>query len=242
MNELIRIDFKGDSATVSARDLYRSLEVKTRFSQWVEQNFKMFKENEDFTSVVGTTLVNNGAVRKLQDYAVTIRMAEHLAMMSKTSKGYEVREYFIQVEKDFNSPEKIMARALKIADRKIIKLEATIEEQKPKVIFANAVSASHTSILVGDFAKLMRQNGLNFGQNRLFSWLRQNGYLINRKGSSWNMPTQKAMDLGLFEIKETTINHSDGHISINKTPKITGKGQLYFADKLLNVDDSKKLS
>lgn len=123
MNELIRIDFKGDSATVSARDLYRSLEVKTRFSQWVEQNFKMFKENEDFTSVVGTTLVNNGAVRELQDYAVSIRMAEHLAMMSKTSKGYEVREYFIQVEKDFNSPEKIMARALKIADSKIISLE-----------------------------------------------------------------------------------------------------------------------
>ncbi len=242
MNELIHIDFRDDSAVVSARDLHRSLEVKTRFSQWVEQNFKMFKENEDFTSVVGTTVVNNGAVRELQDYAVSIRMAEHLAMMSKTSKGHEVREYFIQVEKDFNSPEKIMARALKIADRKIIKLEATIEEQKPKVIFANAVSASHTSILVGDFAKLMRQNGLNFGQNRLFSWLRQNGYLINRKGSSWNMPTQKAMDLGLFEIKETTINHSDGHISINKTPKITGKGQLYFADKLLNVDDSKKLS
>lgn len=234
MNELIHIDFRDDSAVVSARDLHRSLEVKTRFSQWVEQNFKMFKENEDFTSVVGTTVVNNGAVRELQDYAVSIRMAEHLAMMSKTSKGHEVREYFIQVEKDFNSPEKIMARALKIADRKIIKLEATIEEQKPKVIFANAVSASHTSILVGDFAKLMRQNGLNFGQNRLFSWLRQNGYLINRKGSSWNMPTQKAMDLGLFEIKETTINHSDGHISINKTPKITGKGQLYFADKLLN--------
>ena len=242
MNELIHIDFRDDSAVVSARDLHRSLEVKTRFSQWVEQNFKMFKENEDFTSVVGTTVVNNGAVRELQDYAVSIRMAEHLAMMSKTSKGHEVREYFIQVEKDFNSPEKIMARALKIADRKIIKLEATIEEQKPKVIFANTVSASHTSILVGDFAKLMRQNGLNFGQNRLFSWLRQNGYLINRKGSSWNMPTQKAMDLGLFEIKETTINHSDGHISINKTPKITGKGQLYFADKLLNVDDSKKLS
>jgi anti-repressor protein len=242
MNELIRIDFKDDSAVVSARDLHRSLEVKTRFSQWVEQNFKMFKENEDFTSVVGTTLVNNGAVRELQDYAVSIRMAEHLAMMSKTQKGHEVREYFIQVEKDFNSPEKIMARSLKIADRKIIKLEATIEEQKPKVIFANAVSASHTSILVGNFAKLMRQNGLNFGQNRMFAWLRENGYLISRKGNSWNMPTQKAMDLGLFEIKETTINHSDGHISINKTPKITGKGQLYFADKLLNVDDNKKFS
>ncbi|HEL0414864.1 TPA: phage antirepressor KilAC domain-containing protein [Streptococcus equi subsp. zooepidemicus] len=246
MNELINVTLnENQEPVVSARQLYKSLEVKTRFSLWVEQNFKMFRESSDWTSVVTTTEVqNNGGVqlRELQDYAVTIRMAEHLAMMSKTSKGYEVREYFIQVEKDFNSPEKIMARALKIADRKIIKLEATIEEQKPKVIFANAVSASHTSILVGDFAKLMRQNGLNFGQNRLFSWLRQNGYLINRKGSSWNMPTQKAMDLGLFEIKETTINHSDGHISINKTPKITGKGQLYFAEKLLNVDDSKKLS
>ena len=116
-------------------------------------------------------------------------------------------------------------------------LEATIEEQKPKVIFANAVSASHTSILVGEFAKLMRQNGVNMGQNRMFVWLRENGYLINRKGSDKNMPTQKSMELGLFEIKETTINHSDGHISINKTPKITGKGQLYFADKLLSKDD-----
>lgn len=123
MNELIHIDFKDDNAVVSARDLHRSLEVKTRFSQWVEQNFKMFKEGEDFTSVVGTTLVNNGAVRKLQDYAVTIRMAEHLAMMSKTNKGHEIREYFIQVEKDFNSPEKIMARALLMADKKIKLLE-----------------------------------------------------------------------------------------------------------------------
>ena len=135
-----------------------------------------------------------------------------------------------------DNPDFAIATLQKLKEEREAKklLEATIEEQRPKVIFANAVSASHTSILVGDFAKLMRQNGLNFGQNRLFSWLRQNGYLINRKGSSWNMPTQKAMDLGLFEIKETTINHSDGHISINKTPKITGKGQLYFADKLLN--------
>lgn len=241
MNNLINVTLnENQEPVVSARQLYKSLEVKTRFSLWVEQNFKMFRESSDWTSVVTTTEVqNNGGVqlRELQDYAVTIRMAEHLAMMSKTSKGHEVREYFIQVEKDFNSPEKIMARALKIADRKIIKLEATIEEQKPKVIFANAVSASHTSILVGEFAKLMRQNGVDLGQNRMFAWLRENGYLINRKGSDKNMPTQKSMELGLFEIKETTINHADGHISINKTPKITGKGQLYFADKLLSEDD-----
>ena len=124
MNNLINITLnENQEPVVSARQLHKSLEVKTRFSQWAEQNFKMFKENEDFTSVVGTTLVNNGAVRKLQDYAVSIRMAEHLAMMSKTNKGHEVREYFIQVEKDFNSPEKIMARALLMADKKIKLLE-----------------------------------------------------------------------------------------------------------------------
>ena len=201
MNQLITIELKDDNAVVSARQLHKTLEVKTRFSQWVEQNFKMFQEGEDFTSVVGTTVVNNGAVREIQDYAVTLRMAEHLAMMSKTPKGYEVREYFIQVEKDFNSPEKIMARALKIADNKIHKLEAQMEADKPKVLFANAVSASQTSILIGDFAKLLRQNGLEIGQNRLFIWLRENGFLINRKGDSWNMPTQRSMDRGLFEIK-----------------------------------------
>lgn len=137
-----------------------------------------------------------------------------------------------------DNPDFAIATLQKLKEEREAKklLEATIEEQKPKVIFANAVSASHTSILVGEFAKLMRQNGVNMGQNRMFVWLRENGYLINRKGSDKNMPTQKSMELGLFEIKETTINHSDGHISINKTPKITGKGQLYFADKLLSKD------
>lgn len=233
MNQLITIKFKDDNAVVSARQLHKTLEVKTRFSQWVEQNFKMFQEGEDFTSVVGTTVVNNGAVREIQDYAVTLRMAEHLAMMSKTPKGYEVREYFIQVEKDFNSPEKIMARALRIADNKIHKLEAQMEADKPKVLFANAVSASQTSILIGDFAKLLRQNGLEIGQNRLFIWLRENGFLINRKGDSWNMPTQRSMDRGLFEIKERTHHEPNGTIRISKTTKITGKGQVYFMEKLL---------
>lgn len=135
-----------------------------------------------------------------------------------------------------DNPDFAIATLQKLKEEREAKklLEATIEEQKPKVIFADAVSASHTSILVGEFAKLMRQNGVNMGQNRMFVWLRENGYLISRRGSDKNMPTQKSMELGLFEIKETTINHSDGHISINKTPKITGKGQLYFADKLLN--------
>ena len=235
MNKLINVTLnENQEPVVSGRQLHQVLGVKTAYKDWFPRMTEYgFTENEDFSSF----LSNSTGGRPKQDHVLKLDMAKEIAMIQLTDKGKEVRQYFIQVEKDFNSPEKIMARALKIADRKIIKLEATIEEQRPKVIFANAVSASHTSILVGDFAKLMRQNGLNFGQNRMFAWLRENGYLISRKGNSWNMPTQKAMDLGLFEIKETTINHSDGHISINKTPKITGKGQLYFADKLLNNND-----
>lgn len=110
-------------------------------------------------------------------------------------------------------------------------LLSKIETDRPKVIFADAVSASHTSILVGELAKLLNQNGISIGQNRLFDWLRENGYLIKRKGTDYNMPTQYSMDLGLFEVKETSINHSDGHISISKTPKVTGKGQIYFISK-----------
>ncbi|MCO4483264.1 Phage antirepressor protein [Streptococcus infantarius subsp. infantarius] len=235
MNNLINVTLnENQEPVVSGRQLYQVLGVKTPYSMWFDRMVEYgFTENQDFLLNNFVKQTGRGGHNKI-DHVLKLDMAKEIAMIQRTDKGKEVRQYFIQVEKDFNSPEKIMARALKIADRKIIKLEATIEEQKPKVIFANAVSASHTSILVGDFAKLMRQNGLNFGQNRMFAWLRENGYLISRKGNSWNMPTQKAMDLGLFEIKETTINHSDGHISINKTPKITGKGQLYFADKLLN--------
>lgn len=248
MNNLINVTLnENQEPVVSGRQLHQVLGVKTAYKDWFKRMTEYgFTENQDFNPLKFEQVRTEGkreVRREMTDHVLKLDMAKEIAMIQRTDKGKEVRQYFIQVEKDFNSPEKIMARALKIADSKIIKLEATIEEQKPKVIFADAVSASHTSILVGEFAKLMRQNGVNMGQNRMFVWLRENGYLINRKGSDKNMPTQKSMELGLFEIKETTINHSDGHISINKTPKITGKGQLYFADKLLNTDDdSKKLS
>lgn len=127
----------------------------------------------------------------------------------------------------------LMAKALIVAQRQIESKTKQIEEMTPKALFADAVSASKTSILVGDLAKLIRQNGLDIGQNRLFQWLRDNGYLIKAKGMSWNMPTQRSMDLGLFEVKETSITHSDGHISVNKTVKVTGKGQIYFVNKLV---------
>ena len=111
--------------------------------------------------------------------------------------------------------------------------EAQIEADKPKVLFADSVAASHGSILVGELAKLLNQNGIDIGQNRLFNWLRENGYLICRKGTDYNMPTQKSMEMQLFSIKETAITHSDGHVSISKTVKVTGKGQLYFVNKFL---------
>lgn len=137
------------------------------------------------------------------------------------------------IEKVLLNPDTIIkiATQLKEEQEKRKEAERIIEEQRPKVIFADAVSASKTSILVGELAKLLKQNGIDIGQNRLFEWMRENGYLIKRKGTDYNMPTQRSMELGLFEIKETSITHSDGRISISKTPKVTGKGQLYFINK-----------
>ena len=127
----------------------------------------------------------------------------------------------------------VMKRALQIADKRVLALEFQNEEMKPKALFADSVASSHTSILVGELAKILRSNGVNIGANRLFEWLRNNGYLIKRNGSDRNMPTQKSMDLGLFEIKEGTRLHADGSIAVTKTPKVTGKGQIYFVNKFL---------
>lgn len=137
------------------------------------------------------------------------------------------------IEKALTSPDFLIQLATKLKKEQQARLEAEkkLDEQKPKVIFADAVSVSHTSILVGELAKILKQNGVEVGQNRLFERLRTEGYLISRKGTDYNMPTQKSMELGLFEIKETSITHSDGHTTISKTPKVTGKGQIYFINK-----------
>ena len=154
-------------------------------------------------------------------------------MIQRNEKGKQARQYFLQIEKDWNSPEKVMARALQIANDKLLRLEAKVEADAPKVLFADAVSASRAPILVGELAKLLRQNGKEIGQNRLFRWLRENGYLIKRTGSDFNMPTQRSMELGLFSIKETAITHADGTVTVSKTVKVTGKGQQYFVEKFL---------
>ena len=240
MDNLIPVNYDTEEPTVSARDLHKALNIQSRFSRWFENNKRLFVEGEDYNKCTSNTVVNNGAVRELEDYQITMIMAKHLAMMSRTEKGKEVRDYLINLERAWNSPEQVFARALKMADKTIDKLKSDNailiednERMKPKEIFADAVTASDTSILIGELAKILRQNGVQTGQNKLFEWLRNNGYLIKRKGSDWNMPTQKAMDMDLLEIKETVINNPNGSTKISKTTKVTGKGQQYFINKLL---------
>lgn len=140
-----------------------------------------------------------------------------------------------KIEEVLLNPDTIiqLATNLKNEQERNRMLQGQIEQDKPKVLFADAVSTSKSDILIGELAKLLKQNGIDIGQNRLFDWLRDNGYLIKRKGSDWNMPTQRSMEMELFRVKETTITHSDGHISISKTVKVTGKGQVYFINVFL---------
>ncbi len=139
-------------------------------------------------------------------------------------------------EQMLNNPDFMirLLQELKSEQEQRRELERQKKEDAPKVLFADAVKTSRTSILVGELAKILKQNGVETGQTRLFSWLGDNGFLIKRKGSDYNMPTQKAMEAGLFEIKETAVTHADGHVSVNRTPKVTGKGQLYFVERFLS--------
>lgn len=233
MNELIKVDYSTDRPTISARELHEFLEVKTAYKDWFPRMCEYgFAEGQDFCSF----LSESTGGRPAQDAQLTIDMAKEICMLQRNDKGKQARQYFLQLERDWNSPEKVMARALQIADHKIHRLEAEVEANRPKVLFADAVATAKTSILIGELAKLLKQNGVKeMGQNRLFDWMRNNGYLIRRKGTDYNMPTQRSMELGLMEIKETSISHADGHVSVSKTPKITGKGQQYFISKLLDT-------
>lgn len=239
MNELLNVNF--DTQTVSARELHEQLEISKRFSAWFETNSQGFVEGEDFNAAYLKVQGNQyGGEKEIQDYNLTVDMAKHLCLMSRTEKGKQCRQYLLDLEKAWNTPEQVMARALKIANRTIdslkehnTKLIEDCERMKPKEIFADAVSASKTSILIGDLAKLICQNGCRIGQKRLFEWMRANGYLILRKGSDYNMPTQRSMEMGLFEIKESTHLNGDGLNVISKTPKVTGKGQQYFINKFM---------
>lgn len=244
MNELIKVTYDSERPTISGRDLHAALEVKTAYKDWFPRMCEYgFTEGVDYTPLIFEHPQNK---QPFTDHQLTIDMAKEICMLQRSEKGKQFRQYFIEIEKQWNTPEAVMARALQMANRQIeeikshnIKLEAKIEEDKPKVIFAEAVAASKTSILIGELAKLLKQNGVEIGQNRLFEWLRKNGYLISRKGSDYNMPMQRYMEMGLFEIKESTSVNGDGSIKTNKTPKITGKGQAYFINKFLGQANNK---
>lgn len=228
MNELFNVTTNGDKLTLSARELHKELNIAGRFSRWFEQMSEYgFEENVDFTSVRNCTVVNNGAMRELQDYQITLDMAKEIAMLQRNEKGKQIRKKLIELEKAWNSPEKVMARALDIAHKTIANLQIENEEMKPKAFFADAVKASDSSILIGDLAKLIKQNGTDIGQKRLFERMRNDGFLM-KKGASKNMPTQKAMEKGLFEVKERVVSNPDGSTRITRTTKVTGEGQVFF--------------
>ncbi|WP_273752251.1 phage antirepressor KilAC domain-containing protein [Leuconostoc mesenteroides] len=238
MQEIIKINQNEQGEVrVNARELHEALEIKTQFNKWIERMIEYgFTEGIDFWSFLSKT--QNGG-RPSVEYNLTISMAKEVAMLQRNEKGKEVRNYFIQVEDRYkklaNDPSYQMALGLKASQLLLEQKDQIIAEMKPKALFADAVATSHTSVLVGELAKILKQNGVDTGATRLFSWLRDNGYLIRRRGTDYNMPTQKSMELGLFEIKETSIARSNGSVTVSKTPKVTGKGQQYFINKFLQA-------
>ena len=235
MNELIKVTTnENDEQLVNGRELYEFLGVKDNYTDWFKRMIKYgFDENVDFISFSEKSDKPFGGRPQVNHY-VKLDMAKEISMLQRTERGKQACRYFIQLEKFWNSPEMLTKRALEFQQKKIEVLQLENESLKPKALFADAVDASKTSILIGDLAKLIKQNGIDIGQNRLFQWLRDNGYLIARKGESYNMPTQRSLDLGIAEIKERTHNNPDGSIRISRTPKITGKGQIYFVNKFLH--------
>lgn len=246
MDGIIKVDFEPDRPTVSARELHEFLEVKTDFRHWFDRMTEYgFTENVDFTRLV-QKCPTLGGTQDTVDYQMTIDMAKEICMIQRSAKGKLIRQYFIQLEKDWNSPENVMARALKIADKQMAqlkesnaRLELKAAQDAPKVQFADALNCSNDCILIGEFAKILQQSGVSIGQNRLFAWLRKQGYLM-RNGNGDNVPTQRSMNMGLFRIKNTTIPTGSGICHIVTTPLVTGKGQRFFTNKFLNQENYKK--
>lgn len=224
-----------NEVVVSGRDLHEFLEIGTQYTKWFDRMTEYgFEENEDYVALSQKRLTAQGNQTEYVDHLLKLDAAKEISMIQRNEKGKQARQYFLQIEKAWNSPEMIMKRALQFADKKIVSLEEKIKEDQPKVLFADAVNSSTSSILVGELAKLISQNGYEIGQNRLFDWLRENGFLIKRKGETYNLPTQRSMDMELMDIKKRTINNADGSIKTTRTTKITGKGQQYFINKFLS--------
>lgn len=238
MDELINVQVKDDKQLVDARELYRGLQIAQRFNRWVESNFGMFVEGVDYSGCTLRTPYNvnspEGEQQEISDYIITLDMAKSLAMMVRNDNGKKYRNYFLDLEKKWNDPQEVVKRGYAILQNENTQLKLENKRLMPKAVFADSVASSSTDILIGELAKILSQNGIDIGQNRLFRWLRRNEYL-GRHGGNYNVPTQKAMRLGVFRIKETTITHSSGKTTIQRTAKVTGKGQTYFVKKFLDA-------
>ena len=229
-DEIIKVNFENE--TVSARDLYESVNNgKERFSKWFDRQLQYgFIEGEDYSNPFQKVRVqkegNRNVEREVEDYDLSIDMAKQICMVQKTDKAKQVRQYLIQLEKAWNSPEAVMARALQMANNTIENLKLTIEEQRPLVEFANKVSNSSNLIDMGKMAKLLKDENINIGRNRLFEWLRKKEILMRN-----NIPYQRYIDGGYFQVKESTFETPYG-TKTQQTTFVTGKGQIYITEKL----------
>lgn len=219
---------------VDARELFirlRGENTQTKFTDWISEKINKygFIEDVDFTSF---SQKNEKGGRPTIEYALTLDTAKEIAMVENNEQGRKIRRYFIEVEKKARQMFEI-PKTLPEALRKAAELAEELEKQKPKVLFTDSVETSKNSVLINELAKILKQNGYEIGQNRLFEKLRNEGYLIKQKGQNWNLPTQRAMDMGLFEVKKTVINKPDGTPITRPTTKVTGKGQIYFVNKFL---------
>ena len=251
MEELIKITEQDGRQAVSARELHQFLESKRDFSNWIKDRIEKygFVENQDFCSFNKIVERETGATTRIE-YAVSLDMAKELCMIENNERGKQARRYFIACEKKARNPFGVPSsfrEALLLAAKQQEQLEAQqkqveaqrklIEANAPRVLFSQAVETSNKSVLIGELAKILCQNGVpNMGERRLFQWLRDNDYLCS-KGERYNQPTQKAMEMKLFEIKKTVINKPNGVSLVTSTTKATPKAQIYFVNKFLGGAD-----
>ena len=247
MSDLIPVEYRTERV-LTTEQLAQAYECETNN---IKKNFTVnkdrFEEGKHYYLLKGDALrafkdevTNRNLVGKNAShlYLWTRRGASRHSKMLGTDRAWEMfdalEESYFSPRPKALTPAEQMAQGLLAAQKLLAEKDKRIDEMRPKEIFADAVSVSKTDILIGDLAKLIKQNGHDIGQKRLFAWLREKGYLIKRKGLDWNMPTQRAMEMKLFRVKETVVTHADGHTTVNKTPKVTGKGQVYFVNKFLN--------
>lgn len=237
MNEIVKVNYDNDRITVSARDLHEFLGVGTRYNDWFRRMCEYgFTEGVDFNLLKNERVQDEGGrmvSRTVDDSQLTIDMAKEICMLQRNEKGREARQYFIRLEKDWNTPEKVMARALVLAHKEIESVKqvnsvlmSQLEEQAPKVEFADKVSNTDKLISVGEMAKLLRDKGFNVGRNKFFKYLRDNKVLMEN-----NIPYQKYIDAEYFQVRETS--NLNGGVSL--VTYITGKGQMYLVDKVKSL-------